>query len=952
MSWPENSTEYMPVGAHLINMWQKIKSLLSKVNRTWLIAPGVAITVIAGNTLGTFDLLEWAVRDEFFRLRTLESIEERIVVVTIDESDIQATGDWPIPDQTLAQLIQAIRAQQPRVIGLDLYRDLPEEPGHQALLEIYKTTPQLIGVEKITGSRVSPPPVLAELGQVAIADLVLDRDRTVRRALLSSEDIQTGSIKSGLATQAALTYLEAEGISLEAINTEQQQFQLGQASYQPIRSGEGGYDKNDLGGYQILMNWRGDSSQFYQLTMSDVLSGAVDLSLMRDRIVFVGSIAQSTNDFFETPFSRAWLSKTQPLAGVFVHANLSSQLISSALNNRKNLRAWSLKQQAVWIITWAALSSFGTWWIEDRSHSRARYRLSIGWIPVTGGLAIALLSGTYLAFLAGTLIPVIPAAVALLASAILTTDTYKKQCLYLTNKKLEVANNQLLDANATLELKVTERTQELVIAKQLADTANQAKSEFLANMSHELRTPLNGILGYAQILLRYQPTHSKDYERISIIHQCGSHLLTLINDILDLSKIEARKLELHPNNFHLIDFLRGVSEICRLKAEQKGIIFQLKTEDCLPTGLYADEKRLRQVLINLLGNAVKFTDHGSVVFSIERLPEESTSKTDSQETLIGLRFKVKDTGVGMTPTQLEKIFQPFEQVGSSNHKAEGTGLGLAISQRIAHLLGSQLQVSSQPNEGSCFWLDVQLPISTHWETEESTHSLSDIIHIKGKVPKILIVDDQASSLAVLADILMSLGCELFKADNGHTALELARIHRPDAILTDLMMPEMNGFDLMRQIRMDTSLTQTTLIAYSSHVFDSDRQECITAGADAFLPKPISLESLLQVLQENLDLIWEYKHSEQTEFLAPSAISEPILNNDQASFTPSIEDLNHLYHLSMMGDIGAISDYLDSLEGEHTSVTPFLKTLRKFADDYHVKAIRQFISKAITSTSQS
>lgn len=215
-------------------MWSNFKAFLWQTRSAFIIVPSVAITVATGNVLGVFNLLEWEVRDTFFRVRPFEGIDPTVVVVTIDEQDIQAAADWPIPDYILADLLTKIAQQQPRAIGMDVYRDLPEEPGHAELRQVFETTPTLIGVEKIIGSRVNPPPVLAESGQVGIADLVLDADRKVRRSLLTAADDQADNeIKAGLATQVALRYLAEENISLESVDPDKQIFQLGRARYQP-----------------------------------------------------------------------------------------------------------------------------------------------------------------------------------------------------------------------------------------------------------------------------------------------------------------------------------------------------------------------------------------------------------------------------------------------------------------------------------------------------------------------------------------------------------------------------------------------------------------------------------------------------------------------------------------------------------------------------------------------
>ena len=379
---------------------------------------------------------------------------------------------------------------------------------------------------------------------------------------------------------------------------------------------------------------------------------------------------------------------------------------------------------------------------------------------------------------------------------------------------------------------------------------------------------------------------------------------------------------------------------------KKGLVLIFLISSSLPQAIQIDEKRLRQVLINLLGNAIKLTDNGSVTFKVDVISQESKvdkpqmTKDNEQRINCFLRFQIEDTGVGMSPDQLEKIFLPFEQVGSAGQRSEGTGLGLTISQRIAALMGSQIQVQSHLGEGSLFWLDLTALLAHEWNEGKTASNHQKITGVRGDAPMVLIVDDDDNHRSILTTLLQEIGCSYLEAVDGEQGLQLATEHQPDMILLDLAMPNMDGFELMVHLQAHSKTREIPIIVSSANVFESNRQRSLQAGATAFVGKPLQINELLNTLQTVLKVDWIYAQSTPQQSYKQEQVSNSEL------ILPSQEVLQQLYHLAMMGDIAAIEGILDELPTQNKQLVPFVSELSKLTASFQTAKIRKMLKSFV------
>lgn len=724
------------------------RTLRHKISRlkgeSWKVT-GIAIAVTSGVILlrltGILQLLELAAFDQWMRLRSQAPIDDRIVIVGINESDLQTVGQWPITDDRLLTLLEKIKQQNPRAIGLDIYRDLPVEPGYEELVTFMQSTPNLIGIQKVVrGSNenlIKPPPALANSERVGANDLPLDVDGKIRRAFLylTSED---GETVFSLSFQLARLFLQEENITPKMADEAAQKIQLGEALFEPFGSLDGGYVWAADEGYQFILNYRGGDRSFKIVSLIDVLEDNTEENIFRDRVVIIGSTAKSLKDFSLTPYSSTWVHIPEVMSGVEIHAHITSAIMSAALGQRALFQTWSEPIEALWILLWSAIGTiFICRWYNQDGLAKLSIYITISRFILA---SIILIGSSYLVFLQGWWIPVIPPLFALLGTGIVRIGWTLLDNLKLSYQKIE-------DYAANLEIKVEKRTLELKQKNtELEETLNQLQAaqkqmiaqeklaslgSLTAGIAHEIRNPLNFVNNFASISLELTAEIDEELETngeslepedieyvneifgdlkecVTKINTHGQRIESIVNSMLMHARDDRISAESIDLNQLLADSVQLVYKNVQLRYPEFYATIETDYDANIDTieGILQDISR---ALLNIIDNACyALRQKQKESHPIDYQAILSVQSRDLGDTV---QVIVRDNGTGIEPENIEKLFNPFF---TTKPPGEGTGLGLSLTyDTIVTLYKGEVTVESEWGEYAEFKLilpkSIQLP---------------------------------------------------------------------------------------------------------------------------------------------------------------------------------------------------------------------------------------------------
>ena len=472
------------------------------------------------------------------------------------------------------------------------------------------------------------------------------------------------------------------------------------------------------------------------------------------------------------------------------------------------------------------------------------------------------------------------------------------------------------------EIEAHQRTdQELQKAKELAEARSLAKSKYVRGISHELRTPLNAVLGYAQLLENSDAIPANLKHSIRVIRRSGDHLSSLVDGFLDISMIEAGRLQIYRDEVNLSEFLAQIVDMMRLQARDNDLEFAFEAPKTLSANVHADEKRLRQVLLNLLTNAIRYTPEGRITLRIAYSNQVA-------------RFDIEDTGIGIPPEDLERIFQPFERIEDPEHPNKlGAGLGLTITKLLTEAMGGEISVKSTAGKGSCF--SVRLMLSPVAATQRRETAQRPILGYEGRRRTVLVVDDDPNHVGFISDSLARLGFFVAVEENGRGCLETAARLNPDIILLDISMPGMDGWETARDLRENGS-KRIPIVMISADPRHNQQREAAASHHEAYLMKPLRLSALLDGMKKLMNLEWIYDRGEPPR-LAPFSFSD--LTTEQI---PSPPHLVRLRQLGLIGHVRGILTSLDEIGAEQPSAAPTLAYLRRLAEDCDLEGYRNTI----------